>query len=136
MKIKLQIISFIGVGRGGSKCYVLERLRNRSGINLPVNPFPFCVLVGVIYIYVYIYIYIYIYIHARSTKKQKLLCTFIFIFSAVFVNSLSTNVLSVIQKKKKKKRVIAEHLCCGNTLPLIKQEKLIRSFVKIRPIER
>ena len=33
-------------GQKGSKCYVLERLRNRSEINLLVNPFQFCVLVG------------------------------------------------------------------------------------------
>ena len=47
VEIKLQIISFIGVGRGGQNCQVLERLRNRSKIYLPVNPFQFCVLVGV-----------------------------------------------------------------------------------------
>ena len=39
VEIKLQILSFIGVSRGGLTCYMLERLRNRSGINLLVSPF-------------------------------------------------------------------------------------------------
>ena len=41
MEIKLQIISFIGVGRGGQMLGV-RTIKKQDGINLPVKPSQFC----------------------------------------------------------------------------------------------